>query len=182
MLTETEERAHHPEPRSLDEPRVGGTLVWYYCICHREVWLMGHQINPDEDDPNIELGRFISEHSYARERKEVEFGGSKFDVVTIKGGRVILSEVKKSSRSLPSARMQLAFYLSELKSRGIEATGELRIPQEKRRETVVLDAETEAHVKRVVNDILRILYLKDPPEPKRISFCRSCAYREFCWS
>ncbi|MGC8937341.1 MAG: Dna2/Cas4 domain-containing protein, partial [Candidatus Methanomethylicaceae archaeon] len=28
---------------------ITGTLVWYFFICKREVWLMGHEITPDED-------------------------------------------------------------------------------------------------------------------------------------
>lgn len=40
---------------------VTGTLVWYYYICPREVWLMARQLTPDEDNPNIDLGRFIGE-------------------------------------------------------------------------------------------------------------------------
>jgi len=51
------------------EINVSGTLVWYYYICPREVWLIGHQINPDEDDANVSLGRFIQDYSYPRERK-----------------------------------------------------------------------------------------------------------------
>ena len=59
---------------------VTGTLVWYYCICPREAWLMAHQINPDEDDPNIEYGRFLQRFSYGRERKEGAIGSSKVDI------------------------------------------------------------------------------------------------------
>lgn len=29
------------------ETAIGGTLVWYYTICPREAWLMGHAIQPD---------------------------------------------------------------------------------------------------------------------------------------
>lgn len=49
---------------------ITGTLIWYYFICHREVWLMARQINPDEDNPNVDLGRFIQEQTYPREKKK----------------------------------------------------------------------------------------------------------------
>ena len=45
--------------QGYQELHVTATLVWYYYICHREVWLMGHQITPDQDDSNLELGRFV---------------------------------------------------------------------------------------------------------------------------
>lgn len=164
------------------EINVSGTLVWYYYICPREVWLIGHQINPDEDDANVSLGRFIQDYSYPRERKELLVGHSKMDVFRVSEEGLVVGEVKKSSKYRNSARMQLAFYLSELKQRGIKAMGELRFPREKRKEEVVLDEQTERELDSVCREILRILYLPRPPEPKKISFCRKCAYAEFCWS
>ncbi len=164
------------------EINVSGTLVWYYYICPREVWLIGHQINPDEDNANVSLGRFIQDYSYPRERKEMLVGHSKMDVFRMGKEGLIIGEVKKSSKYRNSARMQLAFYLSELKQRGIEARGELRFPREKRKEEVVLDEKTDQELDRVRREILRILYLPRPPIPVKINFCKKCAYAEFCWS
>ena len=123
------------------EINVSGTLVWYYYICPREVWLIGHQITPDQDNANVSLGRFIQNYSYPRERKELAVGHSKMDVFKIAGGELIIGEVKKTSKYRRSARMQLAFYLDELKQRGVNAKGELRFPREKQREEVLLDEE-----------------------------------------
>lgn len=164
------------------EINVSGTLVWYYYICPREVWLIGHQITADQDDANVSLGRFIQDFTYPRERKELAVGHSKMDVFRVTDEGLVIGEVKKSSKFKNSARMQLAFYLSELKKHGIEARGELRFPKEKRKEEVVLNEQTERELDKVCREILRILYLVAPPEPKKISFCRKCAYAEFCWS
>jgi len=161
---------------------VSGTLVWYYYICPREVWLISHQINPDQDDSNISLGRFIGENTYLREKKEISIGNSKIDVFHTEDGKMVIGEVKKSSKYKESARMQLAFYLSELKERGIMARGELRFPKEKIREEVVLDQRTEQELDKVRRDILRIIYMEKPPQPQKIHFCKKCAYTEFCWS
>ncbi|MFZ5591068.1 MAG: CRISPR-associated protein Cas4, partial [Bacillota bacterium] len=108
---------------SLQEISVSGTLIWYYYICPREVWLIGHQVTPDQDDANVSLGRFLQEHSYPRERKELQVGSSKMDIFRISGDELVVGEVKKSSRYRQSARMQLAFYLWELKQRGVLARG-----------------------------------------------------------
>lgn len=161
---------------------VSGTLVWYYYICPREVWLISHQITADQDDSNISLGRFIQDYSYPRERKELVVGHSKMDVFRVTDEGLVIGEVKKSSKYRSSARMQLAFYLSELRQRGIEAKGELRFPKEKRKEEVVLDEQTERELDKVCREILRIVYLPEPPKPQKIAFCRKCAYAEFCWS
>ena len=160
---------------------VGGTLIWYYYICPREAWLMGHHIVPDQENDNVAVGRYIGENSYQREKKEIVVGGSKIDVLHMENGQMIIGEIKKSSKYRKSARMQLAFYLSELKERGINAQGELRFPKEKVREDVILDEATENELNEAKREILRILYLDTPPTPKKISFCKNCAYAEYCW-
>lgn len=164
------------------ELHVSGTLVWYYYICKREVWLIGHQITPNQDDTNIVLGRFIQDFSYPREQKELAVGHSKMDVFRTSNGELIIGEVKKSSKYIQSARMQLAFYLSELKRHGIVARGELRFPKEKKREEIILDDRMEQELENTRREILRILYLPQPPPPGKIRFCKNCAYNEFCWS
>ncbi|RKO66714.1 MULTISPECIES: CRISPR-associated protein Cas4 [Desulfofundulus] len=161
---------------------VSGTLVWYYYICPRQVWLIAHQLTPDAEDDNLAIGRFIGEMSYAREKKELAVGSSKMDVYHIANGELVVGEVKKSSKYRHSARMQLAFYLKELHSRGIPARGELRFPKEKKREDVVLDEETLEELERVEREILRIVYLPQPPPPSKNRYCKKCAYAEFCWS
>jgi CRISPR-associated exonuclease Cas4 len=161
---------------------VTGTLVWYYYICERQVWLLAHQVVPDQDHEGITLGRFIHEHTYKREKKEVLLGPAKIDVVGTKDGRLVVGEVKKSSRSARSARMQLLFYLDELRKRGIDAYGELRFPKEKRREKIELTQEAMQELTDARRKILEIMYLPKPPEAKKTKYCRDCAYAELCWA
>ena len=49
-----------------EEVRVGGTLIWYYCICPREVWLMSHQLTPDQELDALVVGRAVGETTYQR--------------------------------------------------------------------------------------------------------------------
>ena len=166
----------------MSDIHINGTLIWYYYICPRETWLMSHQLVPDQDEGNVVLGKHIGENTYQREKREMEVGGSKIDVFHVEEGKMVVGEVKKSSKYRESAKMQLAFYLSELKERGVEAVGELRFPKEKLREEVVLDEPLVQELEKVKREILRIVYLPKPPEPRKINFCRNCAYAEFCWS
>jgi CRISPR-associated exonuclease Cas4 len=161
---------------------VTGTLVWYYYICPREVWLMARNITPDQDNPNIDLGRFIGQNTYQRDKREISFGHIKVDVLRKEKGQLVIGEVKKSSKYEKSAFMQLAFYLLELRENGIEAVGELLFPKEKKRVKVELNNELIANIEKAKKDILRIIYQDAPQEPKKIVFCRNCAYAEFCWS
>jgi CRISPR-associated exonuclease Cas4 len=167
---------------SQNDLHVSGTLVWYYYICPREVWLMARQLTPDEDDPNVDLGRFIGENTYKRDKKEISFGHIKMDVIRQEKGRLVVGEVKKSSKFEKSAKMQLAFYLFELKEKGVESVGELLFPKEKKKIRVELSEELIEEIEKAKKEILLIIHQDMPDPPKKIPFCRNCAYREFCWS
>lgn len=161
---------------------VTGTLIWYYYICHREVWLMAHNILPDQDNANIDLGRFIGENTYQRDKKEIAIGHIKVDVLRKDKGKLVVGEVKKTSKYEKSAMMQLGLYLLEMKEKGVEASGELLFPKEKKKVKIELTEEMIAEIDKARRDILRIIYKGMPPPPEKIKFCRNCAYSEFCWS
>ena len=143
---------------------------------------MGRQITPDQDDSNVELGRFLHELRYGRDKKEINLGNIKLDLMRRDGEEIAIGEIKKTSRFKENARMQLGFYLKELKERGIRARGELLFPEEKRRERVDLTPKLEKELDKVERDILRIIYQEIPPVPEKNQWCRRCAYTEFCWS
>ncbi len=164
-----------------DSSKITGTLIWYYHICHREVWLMAHEINPEAENVLLELGRLIHEESYPRNKKEFSAPGMKIDIIREREGELIVGEIKKSSRFVDSARMQLAYYLYRLRQMGIEAKGELLIPKERKRISVELTRELQCMLEAAMQDIQEITSLSTPPPPMQIPFCRSCAYAEFCW-
>src|SRR5690606_31702109 len=49
-------------------------MVWYYYVCKRQVWLIAHQLDPNSEDDNLEYGRFLHQHAYKREKKEISIG------------------------------------------------------------------------------------------------------------
>lgn len=166
----------------MNDLNVNGTLVWYYFICKRELWLMAHNIVPDQDDINIEIGRFIHENSYARKKKELSIGNVKVDVLSKKDGYLMVGEIKKTSKYIESAKMQLAYYLLELKRHGLDGTGVLMFPKERKRIEISLNNELIKELEELEEDILRICYAPYPENPKKINFCRKCGYTEFCWA
>jgi CRISPR-associated exonuclease Cas4 len=161
--------------------KITGTLVWYYSICHRETWLMAHEINPETENPFLELGRLIQEESYPREKKEFQAPGMKIDLLRDRDGQLIVGEIKKSSRFVEAARMQVTYYLWRLRQMGVEARGELLVPKERRRIPIELTEELQSRLEETLQDIQKVIALETPPPPVQIPFCRSCAYAEFCW-
>ncbi|MGH3087123.1 MAG: CRISPR-associated protein Cas4 [Rubrobacteraceae bacterium] len=161
---------------------VTGTLVWYFSICPREAWLMAHQVEPEREFDLLAEGRLNQEAHYERSAKELSLPGMKLDRVRREGGKLVVSEVKKSSKFLPSARMQLGYYLWRLKREGLEASGELLVPEERFREVVELTEEMGREVEEMVARIEALISAPSPPPAKKIPFCKRCAYAEFCWS
>ncbi len=162
--------------------KITGTLVWYYYVCPREVWLIGHELNAFQENPLIELGRLIHQTSYVDRRKEIEVENVKFDLIRTESGEMVVGEIKKSSKFKKPAMMQLLFYLYKLKKIGVEAKGELLFPKEKKRERVELTPEMEQEIETAIRNIRRILNASVPPPAVKCRFCSKCAYFEFCWS
>jgi len=162
--------------------KVSGTLIWYFYVCKREVWLMSRQINPDESNPFIEIGNIIAENSYNKNKKDIVLEGMAIDVIINKDDALIIGEIKKSSKYIKSSEMQLLYYLMRLKEIGISAKGQLLFPREKKRLDVILDDEKEKELRKTIYEIYKIIEQPNPPEVKKISFCKKCAYEEFCYS
>lgn len=165
-----------------EEPRIGGTLVWYASICLRQVWLMARCIDPDERNELLILGRLVDESRYQREKHNISFGNNRFDIARKEGETLVISEIKKSSRSLKAAQLQILHYLYELKKNGVEARGELLFPEERKKEQVLLNKESMQELDALYSVIQETTRCLKPPEPVRVGYCKTCAYNEFCWS
>ena len=167
---------------SSEDFNITGTLVWYYAICPRECWLMAHQIEPERENDLLAQGRLNTEAHYERREKEVVLpGGVRVDQVRREKGRLILSEVKKSSKFLPAAKLQLAYYLWVLEQEGVEASGEVLVPDERKREEVSL-VEMRGVLLGVIDAIGVLTTEPRPPKAEWLHYCKTCAYSEFCWS
>lgn len=159
-----------------------GTLIWYYFMCKREVWLMARNIIPDQKDDNIDIGRFLHEQSYKREEKEISFGNVKFDVIFKNKDKLVIGETKKSSKYEEASKWQLLYYLLVLKEAGIYAEGVLLYPEEKKRVEVILTEDKINELHNVIKEI-SIIVLKETPElPKKKGICKKCGYREYCFA
>lgn len=143
---------------------------------------MARGISPFQDDPFLEIGRILHSESYYRERKEIEMEKIKFDVLKKKDGNLVVAEIKKSSKFLKAAEMQVCFYLYNLKKKSIKAEGEILIPKEKKKIKVILDEKKVNELKNAILEIVEIIKMDKPPTVNKTKFCRNCAYKEFCFA
>lgn len=143
---------------------------------------MAHELNPEQENPLLELGRLMHEESYSREKKGFETKGMKIDLIKKENGKIIVGDIKKSDRFLKSATMQLAYYLWRLKAMGAEISGELLIPKSKKKITVNLTPEIATEIETAISDISQLIQKPSPPAVKKNRFCGRCAYKEFCYA
>lgn len=162
--------------------KITGTLVQSFMICKRQTWLMAHQVTPDQEHSYLEIGRLIDEQSYDRTRKKVHFDNIVLDLVRSQDGDLVVGEIKKSSKGIEGAKMQLAFYLYKLQENGIAAKGQLLFPQERKKINVKLDDQMVEEVENIIMQIDKTIETPFPPSFKKIKYCTHCAYKEFCMS
>lgn len=160
---------------------VNGTLIWYYYICKRETWLIGHGIEADQDNEFLVLGNHIHDIFYKERKKEILIDNTiKIDIMP---NSKIIGEIKKSGKFLESAKMQVAFYLYYMKyEKNVELEGVLLIPEERKRIEINLNPDIEKELENTIEDIKNILSLEKPPPLIKIPYCKNCAYKELCWA
>ena len=159
--------------------KVNATVFYSYKVCRRQAWLYYHGIYSDPDFELFVLGRLVHETSYKREKKEIVVDQLiKVDLVNDK----LVAEIKRSSRYIEAAKLQLAYYLYYLKrKKGMELDGILLFPKERKREKVVLTNELEKEIELLLREIGKVLK-GGIPQAERIPYCDSCSFFYFCWA
>lgn len=177
---------------------ITGTHINYYFHCRRQLWLFGRNIQMEQENVNVQIGKLVSEESYSREKHEWAISHQtgqledvlaniKVDFIDYRAG--IVHEIKKSPSWEEAHEWQVLFYLYTLKELGVlkgdgqPFEGELDYPLLKRRITVILTPEKEEQLLKVIRAIENILLQETAPirlTNKKI--CRSCSYYELCWS
>jgi CRISPR-associated exonuclease Cas4 len=153
-------------------------MVQYYYVSKKELWYYANNIDVSGEDENVKIGRQIDKSSYDRETKHVIIDST--IAIDIVEDEDTIYEVKKSSRMEKPAKMQLKYYLWYLKNKkGIEMTGVLAYPEERKREEVELTPEDEEEIERVVEEIREIIKRPEPPEGDLEDFPKNSSYYEF---
>lgn len=162
--------------------KVTGSIIQAYMICPRQTWLMSRNISGDQETESLEIGRFVSEKTYKRNKKEINIGNNKIDFIRNENNTLIIAETKKSSKKIEATEAQLLFYLYSYKNELKEVFGEIKVPKEKKAISVKLTEEKEKYIKTLIREIEELISLEKAPVKKRIKVCSSCSYLEFCWS
>jgi len=171
---------------SLKALRIGGTEVHYYVLCPRKLWWFSHGMEQEHvtggvGAENVALGQTLHGESYGdKSRKDVLIDDLLRLDFTESG---VVHEVKKSQGGQRATLFQLLYYLYYLKhEKGIETTGMIDYPKQKRREEVVLTPEFEAEVAKVIEGVRVTREKPTPPVvPAPMAICKKCSYQDLCW-
>ena len=159
------------------------TLITYYHLCHRKLWLHAHHITMEHNSQTVAEGKLIGETTYqrrAKKWKELSVGNSKIDHYDPQTNTI--REVKKSPKLEFVHIAQVQYYLYLLEQRGVaNATGIIEYPKHRKTTTVQLDATTRTAIAGWIAESQRIVHSPTCPALVQKSYCRSCSFRDFCF-
>ncbi len=171
---------------SLKALRIGGTEVHYYVLCPRKLWWYSHGLEQEHVEgnaaaENVALGQQLHQESYRDNSHRDILIDDLLRLDFTEGGAV--HEVKKSKGGQRATLFQLLYYLYYLKQeKGIETTGVIDYPKERRRQEVVLTPDLEREVIDVLEGVQRTRQQATPPPVRQpMTLCRKCAYQDLCW-
>lgn len=167
--------------------KLTGTHLNYLVVCHRKLWLYANGIQMERENENVQIGKQIGEAAFGREKKEINLDNQIVidwaEAAVGDDGVLTIHEIKKSRAVSQAHRLQMLFYLDFLRAKGVAARGVIDYPEIKQRETIELDAASEALLQSALLQVREIIDSPDaPPRLDKIAFCSKCAYFDLCYA
>ena len=159
---------------------ITGLMVYYYEVCKRKLWYFVNEIQLEENNSNVILGKLLEENTYTRDEKKINIDG----VINIDfiRSKKILHEIKKSNSIEPASLLQVQYYLYYLEKKGlIGLKGILDYPLLKQTVEVNLTDEDRKNLDNIIIGIKEILRKESPPTLEKKGICKKCAYFDLCF-
>ena len=150
---------------------ITGVMVYYYKVCHRKLWYFYHEIQMEQDNQNVQIGRVLDENTYRREDKHINIDNViNVDFIRTKG---VLHEVKKSKKIEQASIMH---------KKGVaNLTGNLDYQLLKETVDVLLSDDDIIMIDDILKEIEAIVAETVPPTLTKKNICKSCAYFDLCY-
>ena len=159
---------------------ITGLMVYYYEVCKRKLWYFTNDIQLEENNSNVILGKLLEENSYTRDEKKINIDG----VINIDfiRSKKILHEIKKSNSIEPASILQVQYYLYYLEKKGLVGLkGILDYPLLKQTVEVNLTDSDRENLENIIIGIKEILGKESPPILEKNNICKKCAYFDLCF-
>jgi CRISPR-associated protein Cas4 len=159
---------------------ITGLMVYYYEVCKRKLWYFVNEIQLEENNSNVILGKLLEENTYTRDEKKINIDG----VINIDfiRSKKILHEIKKSNSIEPASLLQVQYYLYYLEKKGLVGLkGILDYPLLKQTVEVNLTDRDRENLDNIIIGIKEILRKESPPALEKNGICKKCAYFDLCF-
>lgn len=159
---------------------ITGLMVYYYEVCKRKLWYFTNDIQLEENNSNVILGKLLEENTYTRDEKKINIDG----VINIDfiRSKKILHEIKKSNSIEPASILQVQYYLYYLEKKGLVGLkGILDYPLLKQTVEVNLTDSDRENLENIIIGIKEILSKESPPILEKKNICKKCAYFDLCF-
>ena len=161
------------------EKDITGIMVYYYEVCKRKLWYYYHNINMEQNNENVAIGKFIDETSYSRDEKHINIDNViNIDFIKEKG---ILHEVKKSKKIEEANILQVKYYLYYLSKRDVKVKAKIDYPLLKKNIDVELKEEDKQKIDEILIDIENIVNKDIAPKEDNKKICKNCAFYDLCY-
>lgn len=159
---------------------ITGVMVYYYEVCKRKLWYFYNEIQMEQGNEAVAIGKTIDEETYKRDKKHINIDNIiNIDFIRSKG---VLHEVKKSNKIEEASILQVKYYLYFLQKRGVDnIKAQIDYPLLKKNIEVELTELDIKNIEQILNDIKVIVEKNIPPELDKKRICKSCAYYDLCF-
>ena len=163
---------------------ITGTILNYFMVCRRKLWLFSHGITMEQESDLVYEGKIIHENSYPERNpnyEEIIMEGFKIDFYDTR--HHVIHEIKKSDKLENAGLWQLKYYLYVFEEHGVkDVKGVLEFPKQRKTETVVLTDEDRQEIQRKLTAIEAVCKQENCPPLIKKERCRNCSYYEFCYT
>ena len=163
----------------MDE-HITGMMIYYYFVCKRKLWYFCHELNMENENENVVIGKILDENSYSRVTKHINIDDTiNIDFIKEKN---IIHEVKKSRAIGEAGIWQTKYYLYYLKKRGANILkAEIDYPLLKQNIEVTLNTEDTEYIEKIIAEIQNIKNMEHPKQLVNLKICKKCAYFDLCY-
>lgn len=163
---------------------ITGTMINYYFVCHRELWLFVNGFSMEQTSELVYEGKLIHEESYSQRSsryEEVAIDGIRVDYYDAKNR--VIHEVKKSNKVDHAHAWQLKYYMYVFEQHGVNGVrGILEYPALRKTKEILLSDVDRCRIREIMTDIGNIVAQDYCPPLAKKGICRNCSYYDFCYS
>lgn len=157
---------------------LNGTIIKSYIACKRQGWLASRKLTPLVSNTYIQMGTALSN---IRKESSKRIGNIEIDEIE-KGKHIIVKEYKKTFSNIEASKMQLLFYMKNLKEELNLSKIDGYIISEETNEKLFLpfDSKNEEKIDKLINEILVALNNNQIPKFTRTKLCDYCGHNIYC--